>query len=75
MTDAIENKIHDQRRALEDALDAIEDKLNVQKQVSRYADKAKVAYAENPVPWIAGATAVAVAVVGVVAWALLSKDE
>ena len=75
MTDAIENKIAAQRANLESTLDAIENKLNVPKQLSRYADKAKVAYSENPVPWIAGATAIAVAVVGIVAWALLSDDE
>ena len=75
MTDAIESKIAAQRANLESTLDAIENKLNVPKQFSRYADKAKVAYSENPVPWIAGATAIAVAVVGIVAWALLSDDE
>jgi hypothetical protein len=34
-----------------------------------------VAYSDNPTPWIAGATAIAVGVVGIVAWALLSGDE
>ena len=75
MSDDIDTKIAAQRANLEHTLDAIENKLNVPKQVSRYAEKAKVAYSENPVPWIAGATAVAVAVVGIVAWALLSDDE
>jgi hypothetical protein len=74
MTDAIENKIETQRAHLENTLDAIEDKLNVKRQFGRYTDKAKRAYSENPVPWIVGATAVAVSVVGIVAWALLSDD-
>jgi hypothetical protein len=62
------------RADLEETLDAIEDKLNVPKQASRLADKAKSSYDENPVPWIIGATAAAIVVVGVVAWALLSDD-
>lgn len=75
MSDDIDAKIAAQRANLESTLDAIENKLNVPKQVSRYADKAKSAYDENPVPWIVGATAIGVAVVGIVAWALLSGDE
>ncbi|MCU1424914.1 MAG: hypothetical protein JWM51_1205, partial [Microbacteriaceae bacterium] len=35
MTDAIESRIHAQRATLENALDAIEDRLNVSKKVSR----------------------------------------
>jgi hypothetical protein len=47
----------------------------VQKQASHYVEKAKASYGENPVPWIVGATAVAISVAGIVAWALLSGDE
>lgn len=75
MTDAIEDKIAAQRAHLESTLDAIEDKLNVKRQLGRYADKAKTSYSENPVPWIVGATAVAISVVGIVAWAIFSDDE
>ena len=75
MSDDIDAKIAAQRANLEHTLDAIENKLNVPKQLSRYADKAKVAYNENPVPWIVGATAIAVSVAGIVAWALFSDDE
>jgi hypothetical protein len=75
MTDSIDSKIEAQRGQLEATLDEIEDKLNVKKQASRYADKAKVAYSKNPVPFIVGATAVAISVAGLVAWALLSDDE
>jgi len=75
MSDDIDAKIAAQRANLEHTLDAIENKLNVPKQVGRYTDKAKAAYDENPIPWIAGATAIAVGVVGIVAWALLSDDE
>lgn len=75
MTDSIENRIAEQRATLESTLDAIENKLNVPKQLGRYADKAKASYGENPVPWIVGATAVAISVAGIVAWALLSDDE
>jgi hypothetical protein len=75
MTDSIENRIAEQRAHLESTLDAIEDKLNVPKQFGRYADKAKSSYDENPVPWIVGATAVAISIVGIVAWAIFSDDE
>lgn len=75
MTDSIENKIAEQRAHLESTLDEIENKLNVPKQLNRYADKAKASYDENPVPWIVGATAVAISVVGIVAWAIFSGDE
>ena len=75
MSDDIDAKIAAQRANLESTLDAIENKLNVPKQLNRLGDKAKVAYSENPVPFIAGATAIGVAVVGIVAWALLSNDE
>ena len=75
MTDSIENRIAEQRAHLESTLDEIENKLNVPKQFNRYADKAKASYDENPVPWIVGATAVAISVVGIVAWAIFSGDE
>jgi len=75
MTDAIENRIDEQRRTLANTLDEIEDKLNVSKQFDRYAGKAKASYEENPTPWIVGATAVAITVVGLVAWALFSGDD
>ena len=75
MTDAIEDKIAAQRAHLESTLDAIEDKLNVKRQLGGYADKAKNAYEENPVPWIVGATAVGISVIGIVAWAIFSGDE
>ena len=75
MTDSIENKIAEQRAHLESTLDEIENKLTVPKQLNRYADKAKSSYNENPVPWIVGATAVAISVVGIVAWAIFSDDE
>ena len=75
MTDSIENRIAEQRAHLESTLDQIENKLNVPKQFNRYADKAKSSYDENPVPWIVGATAVAISIVGIVAWAIFSDDE
>jgi len=62
------------RAELEETLDAIEDKLNVPKQVRTAVDKAKSSYEKNPVPWIIGATASAIVVAGLVAWALLSDD-
>ena len=75
MSDDIQAKIATQRAALEDTLDQIEDRLNVPKRVNEITDKAKRSYESNPVPWIVGATAVAISVVGLVAWALLSGDD
>lgn len=73
-TSDIQARVNATRAELESTLDAIEDKLNVPKQLGRLGKRAETAYEENPIPWIAGATAVAISAVGVVAWALFSKD-
>lgn len=44
------------------------------KRAGELADRAKASWERNPVPWIIGATAAAVTVAGLVAWALLSDD-
>jgi hypothetical protein len=75
MADDIENKVAAARAELADTLDAIEDKLNVPKRVNELADKAKASYDRNPLPWIIGAVGAAVAIAGVVAWAILSDDD
>ena len=62
------------RRKLEETLDAIEEKLDVKKRANEVGDRVQRSYAENPVPWIIGATAVAVGVIGLVAWAIFSDD-
>ncbi|MEP6482210.1 MAG: DUF3618 domain-containing protein [Rhodoglobus sp.] len=72
---SIESRIASSRTALEDTLDAIEDKLNVPKRVSEVATRARSSYDANPLPWIIGAVAAAVAVAAVVAWAVLSDDD
>ena len=74
MSDDIQARIATQRANLESTLDQIEDRINVPRQVERLTEKAKASYDENPVPWIIGATAVAISVVGIIAWALLSDD-
>jgi hypothetical protein len=71
----IENKVAAARAELAETLDAIEDKLNVPKRVEELADKAKVSYESNPLPWIIGAVGAAVVVAGLVAWAILSDDD
>ena len=71
----IDTKITATRAQLESTLDAIEDKLNVPKQVSMLAERAQAAYRANPLPWIIGATAAAIVIAGVVAWAILSDDD
>jgi hypothetical protein len=70
-----EARIENARAELEQTLDAIEDKLNIPKQASELARKAKASYDANPIPWIIGATAAAIVVAGVIAWAVLSNDD
>jgi len=69
------SKVESARADLEATLDAIEDKLNVPKRLDELTDTVKASYEKNPLPWIIGAAAAAVAVVGVVAWAILSDDD
>ena len=71
----VESRIEASRAELEATLDAIEDKLNVPKRVGELTAKARASYESNPLPWIIGGLAAAVAVVGVVAWAILSNDD
>lgn len=66
--------VEETRRKLEETLDAIEEKLDVKKRASEVGDRVQRSYAENPVPWIIGATAVAIGVIGLVAWAIFSDD-
>lgn len=72
--ESIDTRVSTARAELENTLDELEDKFNVPKQVNRLTTKAKSSYEENPVPWIIGATAAAIVVVGTIAWALLSDD-
>ena len=69
------DRVTSARADLEATLDAIEDKLNVPKRFGELTDMAKASFEKNRLPWIVGAAAAAVAVVGVVAWALLSGDD
>jgi len=72
---SIESDISATRAKLEGTLDAIEDKLNVKKQTSALVERTKSSYEANPIPWIVGATAAAIVVAGLVAWAILSDDD
>lgn len=62
------------RAELSETLDAIEDKLNVPKQLGRLGTRVRSSYAKDPVRWILGATAVVIVAGGLVAWAILSDD-
>ena len=72
---SIESDISATRAKLEGTLDAIEDKLNVKTQTSALVERTKSSYEANPIPWIVGATAAAIVVAGLVAWAILSDDD
>ncbi len=62
------------RAQLEQTLNAIDDKFNVAQRSTDLAKRVQSSYEANPVPWIIGATAAAVVVVGLVAWAIFSDD-
>lgn len=74
MTDTVTSTVSTARARLEETLDAIDDKLDVQKQASELARRVQRSYRANPVPWIIAATAAAVVVAGVVVWAFVSDD-
>ncbi len=74
MSDPVQQSVASARAQLESTLDAIDEKLDVQKRASELADNVKRSYQSNPVPWIIGATAAAVVVAGLVAWAIFSDD-
>ncbi len=42
--------------------------------LARYREKAEASYRDKPVPWIVGATAVGIVILGTVAWAIFSDD-
>ena len=73
-SDSIETRISATRSELAQTLDEIEDRLNVPKQVGKLTAKVQSSYAENPVPWIVGATAAVVVIGGIVAWAIFGDD-
>ena len=75
MSEDNSNKLEQARAELENTLDAIEDKFNVGKRVDEVATRVRSSYESNPLPWIIGAAAAAVAVVAVVAWAIMSDDD
>lgn len=71
----IDSTIRSTRAKLDSTLDAIEGKLDVPKQASALVERTKASYESNPIPWIVGATAAAIVVVGLVAWAIFSPDD
>ncbi len=73
-SDSIETRVTATRSELEQTLDAIEDRLNVPKQVGKLTARAQASYEENPVPWIIGATAAVVVIGGIVAWAIFGDE-
>jgi hypothetical protein len=74
MSDPIEARLTTTRSELEQTLDAIQDRLNLRKQLSKYSAKAKASYKNRPVPWVVGATAVVIVIGGLAAWAIFGDD-
>ncbi|MET1044722.1 MAG: DUF3618 domain-containing protein [Microbacteriaceae bacterium] len=73
-TTELQAKAAASRAELTATLDAIEDKFNIPKQSKLMMKRAQASYERNPVPWIIGATAASIVVVGAVAWAIFSDD-
>jgi hypothetical protein len=73
--DDIQSQVARSRANLESTLDELEDKFNVPKRVGALTKKAQASYESNPTPWIVGATGVAIAIIGIVAWAIFSGDD
>ena len=73
-SDSVETRITATRSELEQTLDAIEDRLNVPKQVGKLTAKVQSSYEQNPVAWYIGATAAVVVIGGIVAWAIFGDD-
>jgi hypothetical protein len=72
---ALQNQAAATRAELGATLDAIEDKLNVPKQVSRGIAAARTSIDKDPRPWIIGAAVSVVVVTGLaVGTVLLKKD-
>ncbi|HEU4849642.1 MAG TPA: DUF3618 domain-containing protein, partial [Terrimesophilobacter sp.] len=59
---------------LEATLDALEDKLNVPKQLGALGTRAKASWDVNPIPWLVGAAVAVVVVGGLIAWAVAGDD-
>lgn len=62
------------RAELAQTLDAIEDKLNVPKQLGLLGKRARVSWDTKPIQWVIGATVAVIVVGGIIAWAVLSDD-
>jgi len=73
-SESIQTRITATRTELEETLEAIEDKLNVPKQVGKLTAKAQASCADNPVAWTFGAVAAVVVVGGLVTWAIFGSD-
>ncbi|MCU1469204.1 MAG: hypothetical protein JWQ39_353 [Glaciihabitans sp.] len=73
--DDIQASVAVTRAKLGNTLDEIEDKFNVPKQVGALTRRAQASFEQNRTPWIVGATGVAIAVAGLIAWALFSSDD
>lgn len=64
MSDAVESRIWHTRAELEKTFDEIQDRINVPKQVGKLTAKVKNSCTSHPLPWIVGAAAGAVVIIG-----------
>lgn len=70
----IQSRTAQARAELAEALDAIEDKFNVPKQLGLLQRRARRSWDINPLGWVIGATVAVVVVGGLIAWAVRSDD-
>lgn len=68
-----QREIDRQREQLRQHLNEIEDRVNPKKVADRVVGRAQDSYNEDPTPWIAAATGVAVLIVGGIALAIFGR--
>ncbi len=73
-TKEIAAKVSSTRTELRETLDGIENAFNVPRQLGRLGAWARTSWNDDPAPWVAG-SAVAVGVVAVVIWAIVTKHD
>ncbi|MBC7518487.1 MAG: DUF3618 domain-containing protein [Microbacteriaceae bacterium] len=73
-TSEIQQRVAKTRAQLEETLDAIEDKLNVPKQLLIAARRLRAKFEDDPLPWIAATAGVVVLAGAVVIGSVARRD-
>lgn len=73
-TSEIQERVAKTRAQLEDTLDAIEDKLNVPKQLAIAARRLRAKFEDDPLPWIAATAGIVVVITAAVIGSASRRD-